>query len=57
MGKILDIMGNIKKNTGAYRKRDTIFNLNGHSKYFLHVKCTIKCNSVYSDKKKTNKNS
>lgn len=56
MRKILDTIGDLK-NTGAYRKRDIIFNLNGHSEYFLHVKCTIKCNSVYSDKKKTNKNS
>lgn len=51
MRKILDTIGDLK-NTGAYRKRDIIFNLNGHSEYFLHVKCTIKCNSVYSDKKK-----
>lgn len=56
MRKILDTIGDLK-NTGAYRKRDIIFNLNGHSEYFLHVKCTLKCNSVYSDKKKTNKNS
>lgn len=51
MWKILDIIGDLK-NIGVYRKRDIIFNFNGYFEYFLYVKCIIKCNSVYLDKKK-----